>query len=387
MSEPIRVLELRSVWGTGGGPDKTILIGTKYTDTSRFAITVCYVRDKRDQVFSIDRRARDLGLDYVEVEERNSFDPRIWPALRRILRERRIQIIHAHDHKTDALAWGLAKAEPVIPMSTAHGFAGRSWNERFYYAVEKRLLARFPQVVAVSQKIKAELVRTGSRPERVEVINNAIDPEAFRRDSSLRDAVRRSLGIDAAAGVIGAVGRLEDEKRFDLLLEAVAWLRTRHPAVVLVIVGEGSLRSDLERQIQALDLEHAVRLAGHRTDITALHSAFDVFVQSSEREGTPNAVLEAMAMETPIVATDAGGTGELMTNDVHGLLVPIHDVTGLGAALDRALTDRNAAAGWTRAARARTETDLSFRRRMEKLENLYRQLVADHPSQKAQHAH
>src|SRR4029453_12286629 len=123
MSEPIRVLELRSVWGTGGGPDKTILTGTKSPDPSKFAITVCYIRDRRDQIFSIDRRAKDLGLDYVEVLERNSFDPRIWPALRQVLRERRTQIIHAHDHKTDALAWGLARTEPVIPMSTAHGFA------------------------------------------------------------------------------------------------------------------------------------------------------------------------------------------------------------------------------------------------------------------------
>ena len=188
------MLELRSVWGTGGGPDKTILNSVRFHDPSRVAVTVCYIRDARDRVFALDRRAGELGIDYVEVIERHSFDPSIWSKLRALVRERQIHIVHAHDHKTDALAWALARREPVIPLSTAHGFAGESWNERIYYAVEKRLLARFPRVIAVSKPIKAELVRTGSVPDRVTVINNAIDRTCFRRDPSRREAVRSELG-------------------------------------------------------------------------------------------------------------------------------------------------------------------------------------------------
>ena len=182
MSRPIRVLELRSVWGTGGGPDKTILNGAKLHDPARVALTVCYIRDRRDQTFALDRRAAELGVDYTEVTERHSFDRGVWPQLRRLVRDRQIDIVHAHDHKTDALTWLLAHRAPIMPLSTAHGFSGKSRNERVYYAIEKRLLARFPRVIAVSEPIKAELVRTGSRPERVTVINNAIDPAAFRRD-------------------------------------------------------------------------------------------------------------------------------------------------------------------------------------------------------------
>ena len=374
---PIRVLELRSVWGTGGGPDKTILTGTKLTDASRFSVTVCYIRDARDRVFTIDARARELGLDYVEVMERHSFDRRIWPALRRIVRERRIDIVHAHDHKTDALTWALARVDPIIPLSTAHGFAGRSRNERFYYAVEKRLLARFPHVIAVSQKIKAELMRTGSKPERITVINNGIDHRTFRRSPDAGRQLRQSLGLAPDVPVIGAVGRLEDEKRFDLLIDAIQGLRRTHPHATLIIVGEGSLRPVLEQKIASLGLGQAVLLAGHRADIGALHSAFDVFVQSSEREGTPNCVLEAMALETPIVATAAGGTGELVTDRIHGLLVPIHDVPALEAALGEALTDRAAASARVSAARARVETELSFDRRMRLVEEVYVKLMAE----------
>jgi glycosyltransferase involved in cell wall biosynthesis len=376
MSAPIRVLELRSVWGTGGGPDKTILAGARLLDPAHVATTVCYIRDARDQVFALDKRAAELGLDYVEVIERNSFDRKIWPALRDLVKCRQIDIVHAHDHKTDLLTWALARREPIIPLSTAHGFAGDSWSEQLYYAVEKRLLARFPRVIAVSQPIKAELVRTGSDPDKVTVINNAIDHRRFRRDPSQRDVIRRELGFMPDDIVIGAVGRLESEKRFDLLLEAVAGLRPQYPAVVVAIAGEGRLRPELDAAMARLGLGRGARLLGHRTDVIGLHHAFDVFVQSSEREGTPNAVLEAMALETPAVATDVGGTGELMTEGVHGLLVPRHDVAALRHALARVLADPEAARNRAAAARARVESELSFEQRMRKVEIVYEELIA-----------
>ena len=376
MSRPIRVLELRSVWGTGGGPDKTILSGARLHDPSRVAVAVCYIRDARDRVFALDRRAANLGVDYTEVIERHSFDPGIWPKLVSLVRERDIDIVHAHDHKTDALTWALAKRTRVVPLSTAHGFAGESRNERFYYAVEKRLLARFPRVIAVARHIKAELIRTGSRPDRVTIINNAIDPKVYRRRPSGRADIRRELGYSDSDVVIGAVGRLESEKRFDLLLEAISKLQQDHPQVKLAIVGEGSLRASLEALIRERHLEESVRLLGHRTDVVGLHHAFDVFMQSSEREGTPNAVLEAMAMESPIVATDVGGTGELMTHGVHGLLVPRNVPMDWAVALSRVIREPVPTAARAAAARSRVETDLSFEQRVRRIEEVYEDLYA-----------
>jgi glycosyltransferase involved in cell wall biosynthesis len=375
MSAPIRVLELRSVWGTGGGPDKTILAGAHAADRSRIATTVCYIRDARDDVFTIDRRARELGLDYVEILERHSFDRFIWPALRALVRQRRIQIVHGHDHKTDLLAWALGRWEHVIPLSTAHGWAGDSVSERMYYAVEKRLVARFPHVIAVSSPIRAELIRTGSRPERISVVPNGIDHRAFVRDPARRDGIRRELGFTSEEVVIGAVGRLESEKRFDLLLEAFATLQETRSQLRLVIAGEGRCRADLESAIARLARPSSCRLLGHRTDVAALHHAFDLFVQSSGREGTPNAVLEAMALETPLVATDVGGTSELVTDGVHGLILQPGDRAALACAMERALADPEASATRARAARRRVETELSFDRRMERVENICRDLV------------
>jgi glycosyltransferase involved in cell wall biosynthesis len=379
MTRRVRVLELRSVWGTGGGPDKTILSGTRLTDPHRFDVTVCYIRDKRDQVFSIDRRAREMGLNYVEILEAHSFDHRVWPQLKRLVHDLQIDIVHAHDHKTDALAWAMGRRMNIIPLSTAHGFSGYSRSEQIYYAVEKRLLARFPRVIAVSQPIKRELVRTGSQPDRVVVINNGIDAEAFKRPLSERPAIRDQLGLPAGAIVIGAVGRLEQEKRFDVLLDAFGALRRDRPEAMLVIVGEGTLRSQIRSQAERLAIADAVRLPGQRSDLNALHSAFDVFVQSSEREGTPNAVLEAMALETPIVATDVGGTTELAAHEHHALIVPRNDPVELQRAVERCLRDPHEARLRAIRARRRVETDLSFRTRMRRVERVYEELMATHP--------
>jgi glycosyltransferase involved in cell wall biosynthesis len=375
ISRPIRVLELRSVRGTGGGPEKTILLGSARTDPTRFAITVCYIRDDRDAVFSIDSKAAGLPVDYVELRERHSFDPSIWRQLRQLIHDRSIDIVHAHEYKTDLLAWLLSKVESITPMATAHGWTGHSWRERWlYYPIDKRLMAVFPRILSVSDDIRTELIRHGAKPQRVTTVLNGIDHQRFRRDRSREKTIRRQLGIGDDQMIVGAVGRLEPQKRFDLLIDALAELRTSHSQLTLVIVGDGSLRRTLSDQITRLGLPSSCLLLGQRADIIDLHHAFDVFVQSSDYEGTPNAVLEAMALETPVVATGVGGTAQLIRHGVDGLIVPPGNVAALGDAIRAMLSDRGAAEVFARSARQRIETDLSFDARMTAVEAIYTEL-------------
>jgi glycosyltransferase involved in cell wall biosynthesis len=374
----LRILELRSVLGTGGGPEKTILLGAAQADRDAFDVTVAYIRDRRDGVFSMDRRAAEAGVDYVEVVERHSFDWKIWPQLKRLIKDRQIDIIHAHEHKTDVLALLLSRSTGAIPLSTAHGWSGRTRRDRLlYYPMDKRILARFPRVIAVSTKIKEELVRHGADPGRIEVILNAVDTSSFRRSPDERVAVRASLALDNSDFVIGAVGRLERVKRFDLLLEAFAVVVRQHVNARLIIVGDGSLRAELLACAERLGLSGAVRWLGHRDDIPQLYQAFDLLVQASETEGTPNAVLEAMATEVPLVATDVGGTRELARPSIDGLIVPKLDVAALIAGIEDVIRHPEGARTRATSARERAETDLSFRARTRRLERLYQDLIRD----------
>ena len=373
--KPIRILELRSVLGTGGGPEKTILRGAQIADP-KVHVTVCYLRDRRDTVFAVGDRAAQAGVDYVEITERHSFDPSIWSQLRKLVSERGIDLVHAHDYKTDVLALMLSRATGVVALSTVHGWTGHSMRERWcYYPIDKRVLARFPRLIAVSTEISQELVRYGADPGRITTVLNGIDHRLFRRDPGRIDPARAAVGAQAGECVIGAVGRLEPQKRFDLLITAFATILERFPHARLVIVGDGSQRQALEAQIQVLKLGERCRLLGHTKDVLPVYHAFDMLVQSSDYEGTPNAVLEAMALEVPIVATAAGGTAEIVRDGIDGRIVPTGRIDLLVRDVTRALEDPTGTAAMVRHARLRVEGDLSFETRARRIEAIYAEMV------------
>ena len=376
MPRPVKVLELRSVRGTGGGPEKTILRGATMADPRRSQVTVCYLRDERDQEFGVTTRPEREGVDYLEIRERHSFDPGVWPKLRALIAERHIDIVHAHDYKTNLLALLLGKRTGVKALSTVHGWTGHSLRERFcYYPADKRVLARFRRLIAVSSDIGSELIRHGANPCAVTTVLNGIDHQQFVRDRNRERDIRQSMGFDSSHVVLGAIGRLEPQKRFDLLLDVFARLHRQHPEARLVIAGDGSRKSALARQRAELGLEAAVTLLGHIADVRPVHHALDLFVQSSDYEGTPNAVLEAMAMETPVVATSAGGTAELVEDGVHGRIVPIGAGDALYEAIESALSDRQTAAQMAARARRRVESDLSFESRVRRVESIYQEVA------------
>jgi glycosyltransferase involved in cell wall biosynthesis len=330
-------------------------------------------------VFSIDRHASLLPIDYVEIMERHSFDRSVLPALRRLVRERRIDIVHAHDYKTDVLAWWLHRVERVIPMSTAHGWAGHTRRERLvYHPLDKMVLRWFPKVIAVADDIRDQLVRAGVQPRRVQTILNGIDHTKFRRNRAIEHDIRQRLPISDNEVVIGAVGRLEKEKRYDLLIDAFAALRATFTGLRLLVAGEGSLRATLQHRINELGLADVCHLLGQRDDVIELYHAFSVFVQSSSNEGASNALLEAMALETAIVATDVGGTPQVARNGIDGLLVRPGSSGALAEAIANVISDPAAAATRIASARRRVETTLSFETRMVTLEAVYSDLYNRH---------
>jgi len=294
-----------------------------------------------------------------------------------VVRERGIDLVHAHDYKANVLALALGRCDGIIPLTTEHGWNGTTRRESLvYYPADKFLTRFFPRVIAVSEDIRQELVRCGTPPGRVVTVVNGIDHLACRRRPGRREAVRAALGLGPDSIVIGGVGRLAPEKRFDLLVEALAALVPEQPHLNLLIAGEGPSKSDIEALARRLGVEGRVHLLGQRADVTDLHHAFDLFVQSSSYEGTPNVVLEAMAMETPLVATNAGGTAQLVRAGVDGLIVPMNRGDAIVGAVRACLADGASAAARAASARARVERDLSFDSRVRTVEGIYEELAS-----------
>ncbi len=214
-------------------------------------------------------------------------------------------------------------AAPWTGLSTAHfGYGmedvvrGTLVNSAF---LKRQLLSRFPEI----------------HPDRVEVLHNGVDTATL--DPALhtrRTEMRQALGVAEGGVLMTAVGRLTAVKNYPMLLRAAAEVFQSLPDAVLAVVGEGEAQSSLETFARDLGVENRVRFTGFRKDVTALLHASDLFVHTSLMEGCPNAVLEAMAMGKPVVATEVGGVPELVLHGETGLLVPSGDEAALARALE-----------------------------------------------------
>ncbi len=266
----------------------------------------------------------------------------VLPTVRRIRREFDFDIIDAHYVYPDGFAavlLGRFFHTPVVVSAR-----GSDINLLGGFPLIRRLLQytlrRADRLIAVCQALKEAMVGLGIPSEKVSVIPNGVDTEKFHPVP--QQEAREKLGLPKDKRVILSVGGLIPRKGFDLLLKALRILREdgRETDLYLVIVGEGELRKELEKQVSLVNLDEHVRLAGdvpHR-ELYLWYSAADVFCLASSREGWPNVLLESLACGTPVVATEVWGVPEIIRSDHIGLLTERSEVTiaeGIFRALHR----------------------------------------------------
>lgn len=195
---------------------------------------------------------------------------------------------------------------------------------------------------AISEAVKRSTVETmGVRPERISVVKRGRDPERLGAPSAQRSAAaRRSLGLDPDSRVILTVGRQEYQKGHRHLVDAFAGVAASHPEAVLVIAGrEGAASDALAAQIDRLGLGHRIRRLGHRPDVPEVLAAADLFVFPSVYEGLGGALIEAMALGLPIVASDLAALGEVVRPGENADMVPATDADALAGAITALLDD------------------------------------------------
>jgi glycosyltransferase involved in cell wall biosynthesis len=214
----------------------------------------------------------------------------------------------------------------------------------------------------------------GCPREKMVVIPSGIDTERFQPLPPARFKARLGLSEDRA--VVGVVTRMRTRKGVEEFIRAMARVRGGHPQAHGVIVGEVSLDEGLQTLVQTLGLESHLTLLGRRTDMPEVYSAFDVFVLPSHDEGMSNAIIEAMAMEKPVVATDVGGTGEVVRHGHSGVLVPPKDPEALAAAISDLVSQPARAGEMGRLGRRIVEEGFSAHAMVRQMEQLYLDLAA-----------
>lgn len=177
-------------------------------------------------------------------------------------------------------------------------------------------------------------------PARFILLRNAVPPEAFDAPEPEQvEAIRREIGLDAGQPLVVGIMRLSIEKRADVFVETIRRVRLLRPGCRAAIVGVGPLEGEVRRQVAALRLDRAITLLGQRREVSAILAAADVVLLTSDHEGTPNSLLEALSLERAVVATDAGGVAEVIEHEQTGLLAERGDAGSLAAAVDRLLGD------------------------------------------------
>jgi len=371
---PIRVLWLTKGLGPGGA-ERLLVTTARRRDRQRLAVRVAYLLPFKSALVG------ELEAEAVPVAclgYRNALDARWLAALRQSLVQEPVDIIHAHNPVMAVGARVVARSMPrrrrprvvVTDHNVWHGYMAISrWADGLTSRLDDARLT-------VSEAVRASLPESIQR--RSQVVLQGIEVEHVRAQRGKWAAVRAELGLDPGALVVGTVANLRAQKAYPDLLDAALEVVERLPQVRFVAVGQGPLEAEIRALHARLGLGDRLLLLGHRPDAVRVMAACDVFVLASLYEGLGVAVMEALALGLPVVATAVGGVPEVVEHGREGLLVPPGRPRELAAALVTLLTDAKRRQRMAEAA-ARRGAELSIDTAVLRTEAVYHELTAGVP--------
>jgi sugar transferase (PEP-CTERM/EpsH1 system associated) len=322
--------------------------------------------------------ARAQGLRVAVISERGRFDSSVIPALRRIAEEQQPDIVLTHSVKSHFLLWRaqLWKRFPWIAFH--HGYTTTDRKMRLYNQLDRWSLPHASRIVTVCEAFARELADSRSvSSEKIIVQHNSIRHEPLPVAEEVQ-ALKRELGINDNERMLLSVGRLSQEKAHIDLLRAFKILRELHSEIEvrLVIVGDGPERAKLEAVAASLGVNAQLKFAGQVRDVRPYYAAADVLANSSESEGSPYVLLEAMAAGLPIVATAVGGVPEILDDNQTGLLVPPRNPQALAHAMARLFNDPILAERLATSAAEMAATRFSPERYARSLIDVYSEIIS-----------
>ena len=335
-------------------------------DATRFKVSLISLRKKDLSSDTLE----EFGID-VTYMARHKFDPATYPALLKVLREKQADVVHLHGY--GATTFGRLCAWRLGIPAILHEHANHGDTPWFQKVADRILAPHTDLAIAVSESTGEFTTRARLMPaERTKVVYLGAPLDEFARPRSADEvaAARVDLGIAPGTVAIGSITRLMPSKGNQYLIEAATRILATHPSVRFFIVGEGELQAPLEQQARALNLGDRLVFSGFKRDVAAALSAFEVVVFPSLWEGTPLTVFEALAMGKPIVATDADGLLDVLTDRRDALIVPKANAEALARAVVEVL-DHPALAASLRAEAGKTGAHYDIGAFVRKMERLY----------------
>lgn len=329
----IRVLEILATLKRAGAETMAVSLACRL-DTKRFETGVISLFDAFPG--GLEPELAAAGIPVWHLGKRKGLDLRMIPRLRHVIHEFAPTVIHTHSYVLRySLPASLAMRNTVM-VHTVHNLAPKE-TDAFGRLLHRLVLGRHVAAVAVGVEVERSFRELyGRQPEAT--IRNGIEPAALRRPDARR-RWRSECGFNDKDFLVASVGRLDPQKNPLGLIDAFALALGSHPHAHLLMAGGGSLRDACERRAAELGVTSRVHLPGVQSGIADILAASDVFALASHWEGTPLAVMEAMAAGLPVAATAVGGVTELVSDGETGLLAAAGDMAALAGALSRLASD------------------------------------------------
>lgn len=287
---------------------------------------------------------KGIDVQFISLNKPANLDVFLPFKLAKILKEKDISLIHTHNtgpYLYGAIAARLAGV-PVI-IHTEHG---RTFPDKKRLMRAEKILSIFTnQIISVSNILKQNLMRYENiSSNKIRVVHNGIDVDRFcRRPSHEAKAIKKELGFEPDDFIIGNVARLDTVKDHENLIKAYAVVQEKVPQAKLLIIGEGPLKNEIVKLVNELEISQNVTFLSARKDIPELLNVIDIFVLSSRNEGISLTLLEAMASERAVIATEVGGNKEIIQHRLNGFLVPPSDFIKLSGAILELLNNKDLA--------------------------------------------
>jgi sugar transferase (PEP-CTERM/EpsH1 system associated) len=365
--KPIKIMHVINSLDIGGLENGVVnLINTM--DGNRFAHAICCISQAGRNAEKLN--GQDVSIFEMKKGERSEiFLPF---KLARLFKRTQIDIVHTRNWgAADGIIGGRLAGIPII----IHGEHGRDMSDPDGSNTKRnfirKLLSYFVvHFITVSNDLREWLITfVGIDEKKVQTIYNGVDTIKFNPDN--KNLIREKHKYSSEEIIIGTVGRLDPVKDQQLLIKAFAKLRSKYHNIILLIIGDGPCRENLENLTKDLGLKQNVRFLGMRSDVPELLKLMDIFVLPSIFEGVSNTILEAMAMGLPVIATNVGGNPDLIEDGETGILVPKEDVSTLTTALERYIMDHTTMKRHGTAGRKRAIDKFGLHRMVAQYEDMY----------------
>jgi len=330
----VRVLQLISSGGYYGAENMLLNLAQSQKSIGCDPCLLLFYNVHQPNV-ALYERARSRGISVRMLRCEGRADLRAIREIREYIRTDQVDLIHTHGYKADLYGYLAARREAKPIVATCHNWLGGTAALGIYNRLDRMALRKFNGVAAVSNAVAGQLRDARIAENKIHTIANGIDIDKFCG----AEPAWFGSSPGAKEKTIGIVARLDLQKGFEYLLQAIAGLTNSHPDLRLVIVGEGPDQGAIQSMADRLNLIPRIVFAGQRGDMANVYAGFDIFVLPSLNEGLPMTVLEAMASSRPVIASRVGAIPTVVRDGETGLLVDQKDVVGLRAALDRLLSD------------------------------------------------